>query len=73
MSPPTAISRFRIVHKLGCGGMGDVYLAEDPTLDRTVALKVLPAEFAEDAVRLQRFAREAKAASDPTCAHAQSG
>jgi serine/threonine protein kinase len=43
--------------------MGEVYRARDPRLDRTVALKILPADLAEDATRLQRFIREAKAAS----------
>ena len=43
--------------------MGEVYLAHDPRLDRTVALKILPGELAADADRMQRFTREAKAAS----------
>ena len=58
-----AISHYQVLSLLGAGGMGEVYLARDPRLDRTVALKILPGEFAADAERMQRFTREAKAAS----------
>ena len=59
----TSLSHYRIVSRLGAGGMGEVYLAEDLTLDRKVAIKVLPADVAADAERKRRFVREAKAAS----------
>ncbi len=57
------LSHYRIVSKIGAGGMGDVYLAEDTQLERQVALKVLRAEIADDDERVRRFVQEAKAAS----------
>ena len=57
------LSHYQVLSLLGAGGMGEVYLARDPRLDRTVALKILPGELAADADRMQRFTREAKAAS----------
>src|SRR5512136_3057616 len=54
------LGHYRIIEKLGAGGMGVVYRAEDKTLDRQVAIKVLPEAFTGDPERLARFAREAK-------------
>ena len=56
------IGRYPILKKLGSGGMGDVYLAQDPLLGRKVAIKVLHEEFVSDRMRLARFEKEAKAA-----------
>ena len=58
-----SFSHYQILSLLGAGGMGEVYLARDSRLDRTVALKILPGELATDPERMQRFAIEAKAAS----------
>jgi serine/threonine-protein kinase len=55
------LAHYRIVSKIGAGGMGEVYLAQDTKLDRKVALKILPADVASNNDRMERFVREAKA------------
>ena len=57
------LSHYKVLHKIGSGGMGEVYLAEDTTLRRQVALKLLPAHLTGDRERLRRFQQEARAAS----------
>src|SRR5262245_58621401 len=57
------LSHYQVQSLLGRGGMGEIYLARDPRLERAVALKILPPDLAFDADRMQRFTQEAKAAS----------
>ncbi|MBI1762093.1 MAG: PD40 domain-containing protein [Acidobacteria bacterium] len=57
------LGKYHVLSVLGVGGMGEVYLAHDPQLNRKLALKLLPPQFTEDAARVKRFEREAKAAS----------
>ena len=61
--PGAQLGPYAIVSQLGAGGMGVVYLAQDPRLDRQVAIKVLPPDLTRDATAKQRFLQEAKAAS----------
>ena len=59
----TKLGPYEIIAPLGAGGMGEVYRALDTRLDRTVAIKILPSHLSDDAMRRQRFEREAKAVS----------
>ena len=61
--PHSTIAHYRIISKIGAGGMGEVYLAQDTKLDRKVAIKFLNPEFGKDDDKLRRFIQEAKAAS----------
>ncbi len=63
LSPGTRLGRYEVVRMLGAGGMGEVYLANDTQLDRTVAIKVLPEHLAGNLELRQRFEREARAVS----------
>jgi eukaryotic-like serine/threonine-protein kinase len=63
LAPGTRLGPHEIVGPLGAGGMGEVYRARDTRLERTVAIKILPAQFSSDPVRKQRFEREAKTIS----------
>src|ERR1022692_4634448 len=60
MSPQTTIAHYRIVAKIGEGGMGAVYRATDTKLNREVAIKVMPPSLAQDADYIARFQREAQ-------------
>src|SRR5467141_1214606 len=63
LAPGTRLGPYEITAPLGAGGMGEVYRARDTRLDRTIAIKILPAQFSADPVRKQRFEREAKTIS----------
>src|SRR5215831_15487695 len=63
LTPGSRLGPYEILSPLGAGGMGEVWKARDPRLERDVAIKVLPASFSKDPDRLRRFEQEAKAAS----------
>ena len=63
ISTGSLIARYRVLNKIGAGGMGEVYLAQDDSLGRKVAIKVLPESFTQDADRVRRFEQEARSAS----------
>src|SRR6202140_2815714 len=63
LAPGTKLGPYEIQSPLGAGGMGEVYRAKDTRLDRTVAIKILPAPLSSDPGRKQRFEREAKTIS----------
>ena len=63
LSTNASISHYRIVPKIGAGGMGEVYRAHDSRLDREVAIKLLPPDCANDEERLRGLEQEAKATS----------
>ena len=72
LSLSTSLGRYEILSSLGAGGMGEVYLARDTKLERSVALKILPSEVASNEERMRRFTQEAKAAAalnHPNIAH----
>src|SRR5262249_40436991 len=63
LAPGAKLGPYEIQSPLGAGGMGEVYRARDTRLERTVAIKILPAQFSSDSARRQRFEREAKTIS----------
>src|SRR5678816_3932089 len=72
LAPKTQLGRYEIRSLLGAGGMGEVYLAHDASLNRRIALKVLPVEVASDQDRMRRFKQEAISAAalnHPSIAH----
>ena len=69
LAPGTRLGPYEIVAPIGAGGMGEVYKARDTRLDRTVAVKVLPAHLSASADVRQRFEREAKTISSLSHPH----
>src|SRR5689334_21732200 len=61
--PETSFGNYQLIELLGRGGMGEVWRAHDTVIDRTVAIKILPAEISKDEVFQERFRREAHAAA----------
>ena len=64
LAPGKRLGPYEILSPLGAGGMGEVYRAKDTRLDRTVAIKILPAHFSSNPVSKQRFDREARTISN---------
>src|SRR5262245_60183592 len=69
LSPGSRLGPYEVVGAIGAGGMGEVYKAKDTRLDRTVAVKVLPAHLSSSAESRQRFEREAKTISQLSHSH----
>jgi len=69
LQPGSTLSHYRIISPLGAGGMGEVYMAQDESLERAVALKVLPPELVKSEERVRRFIQEAKSASSLSHPH----
>ena len=69
LSSGARLGPYEVIAPLGAGAMGEVYKARDTRLDRTVAIKILPADVAADEHRRERFRREARAISSLTHAH----
>jgi serine/threonine protein kinase len=63
LQPGHRLGRYEILEAIGAGGMGEVYRARDTSLERDIAIKILPDAFSNDPERLSRFEREAKAVS----------
>lgn len=69
LQPETQLGPYVIRARLGAGGMGEVYLADDPQLERTVAIKVLRPEVADDDQRVKRFLQDGKPLCTQSSAH----
>src|SRR4030095_16683868 len=69
LQPGSILSHYLIISPLGAGGMGEVYMAQDESLERAVALKVLPPELVKSEERVRRFIQEAKSASSLSHPH----
>ncbi|HEU5180850.1 MAG TPA: protein kinase [Candidatus Polarisedimenticolia bacterium] len=69
LQPGSSLSHYRVISPLGAGGMGEVYVAQDTSLERAVALKILPPELMKSEERVRRFIQEAKSASSLSHPH----